>query len=140
MENRLLEDIVATAESFKENFADRGHFDFSVGSLDGVDELLDELSEFEVDGDTLDSASSMAGCYIFEVARRNFGGNYYWVQEKEQPVLITGEPAFSVSIFAFEKARGRIVNGKEDHIPFYFEGYIQAVKEGESTGKCSTII
>ncbi|MOA16306.1 hypothetical protein D3C78_1365140 [compost metagenome] len=82
----------------------------------------------------------MAGCYIFEVARRNYGGKYYWVQESKQPVLVTGEPDFSISILAFDKVKERILNGQEDNIPYYFEGYIHAVQKGKETGYCATIV
>jgi len=140
MQSRLEQDIISTAESFKNNFSDKGNFDFSVLSLHEVDVILDELCEYELDHDTLDSVSSMVGSYVFEVARRNYGGKYYWVQEKEQPVLVTGEPEFSISIFAFDKVRGRIQNGKEDDIPYYFDGYIKAVEKGKQTGYCATII
>lgn len=140
MQSRLEQDIISTAESFKNNFSDKGNFDFSVLSLREVDVILDELCEYELDHDTLDSVSSMAGSYIFEVARRNYGGKYYWIQEREQPVLVTGEPEFSISIFAFDKVRGRIQNGKEDDIPYYFDGYIKAVEKGKRTGYCATIV
>jgi len=140
MQSRLEQDIISTAESFKNNFSDKGNFDFSVLSLHEVDVILDELCEYELDHDTLDSVSSMVGSYVFEVARRNYGGKYYWVQEKEQPVLVTGEPEFSISIFAFDKVRGRIQNGKEDDIPYYFDGYIKAVEKGKQTGYCATIV
>ncbi|CAH1191795.1 MULTISPECIES: hypothetical protein [Paenibacillus] len=140
MQSRLEQDIISTAESFKNNFSDKGNFDFSVLSLREVDVILDELCEYELDHDTLDSVSSMVGSYIFEVARRNYGGKYYWIQEREQPVLVTGEPEFSISIFAFDKVRGRIQNGKEDDIPYYFDGYIKAVEKGKQTGYCATIV
>lgn len=140
MQSRLEQDIISTAESFKNNFSDKGNFDFSVLSLREVDVILDELCEYELDDDTLDSVSSMAGSYIFEVARRNYGGKYYWIQEREQPVLVTGEPEFSISICAFDKVRGRIQNGKEDDIPYYFDGYIKAVEKGKQTGYCATIV
>lgn len=140
MQSRLEQDIISTAESFKNNFSDKGNFDFSVLSLHEVDVILDELCEYELDHDTLDSVSSMVGSYIFEVARRNYGGKYYWIQEREQPVLVTGEPEFSISIFAFDKVRGRIQNGKEDDIPYYFDGYIKAVEKGKQTGYCATIV
>ncbi|MFD1175935.1 hypothetical protein ACFQ3W_06390 [Paenibacillus puldeungensis] len=140
MQNKLEQDIRSTAESFTTNFSDRGNFDFSVESLKGVDDLLDEISDFEIDEDHLESISSMVGCYIFEVARRNYGGQYYWIQETEQPVLVTGQPDFSVSILAFEKVKGRVQNGKEDSIPFYFDGYIEAVKKGRDTGYCATVV
>lgn len=58
-------------------FSDKGNFDFSVESLRKVDDVLEELCDFELDEDNLDSVASMAGCYIFEVARRNYGGKYY---------------------------------------------------------------
>ncbi|GMX63699.1 hypothetical protein Elgi_02970 [Paenibacillus elgii] len=140
MQSSLEQDIILTAENFTKNFSDKGNFNFSVDSLRNVDDILEELRDFELDDDILDSVSSMAGCYIFEVARRNYGGKYYWVQERDQPVLVTGEPEFSISIFAFEKVRSRIQNGKEDEIPYYFDGYIQAIEKGKETGYCATIV
>ncbi|MEW9094827.1 MAG: hypothetical protein AB2417_07045 [Clostridiaceae bacterium] len=140
MEKNLKNDVISTAESFYDNFAHKGNFNLSVESLKEVDDLLDDLSDYELDEDDLYSVCSMVGSYIFEVARKNYGGEYYWVQEKEQPVLITGEPNFSVSLYAFEKVRGRIVNGKEDNIPFYFKGYIEAVEKGKETGYSATIV
>lgn len=140
MPNKLEQDIISTAESFVNNFSDKGNFDFSVDSLRSADDILEELGDFELEDEMIDSISSMVGCYIFEVARRNYGGKYYWVQESEQPVLVTGEPEFSISILAFDKVRGRMKNGKEDEIPYYFDGYIKAVERGKETGYCATIV
>ncbi|WP_426448361.1 hypothetical protein ACP26L_27965 [Paenibacillus sp. S-38] len=140
MKSRLEQDIISTAESFATNFSDKGNFDFSVQSLRKLDDILEELREYHIDDDTLDSVSSMAGSYIFEVARRNYGGQYIWVEESDQPVLVTGAPEFSISIFAFDKVRGRIRNGKEDDIPYYFDGYIEAVEKGKNTGYRATIV
>ncbi len=140
MQSKLEQDIITTAESFVNNFSDKGNFDYSVQSLRKLDEMLEELCQYQIDDDTLDSVSSMAGSYIFEVARRNYGGLYFWVQERDQPVLVTGEPEYSISIFAFDKVRGRIRNGKEDDIPYYFDGYIEAVEKGKNTGYRATIV
>lgn len=140
MEKNLKNDVINTSESFTKNFSDKGNFDYSVASLLKLDDLLDELSDYEIDEDTLQSISSMAGCYIFEVARRNYGGEYYWVQECEEPILVTGEPNFAVSIYAFEKVKGRVINGQEDNIPFYFNGYVEAVEKGRQTGQNATIV
>jgi hypothetical protein len=82
----------------------------------------------------------MVGSYIFEVARKNYGGEYYWIQESEQPILVTRKPDFDVSICAFQKVKDRLINGKEDKIMFYFKGYIDAVERGRKTGDCATII
>ncbi|WP_433620539.1 hypothetical protein [Paenibacillus cellulositrophicus] len=106
MKNQLEQDIISTAESFAENFSDRGHFDFSIQSLRKLDDILEELC----------------------------------VQDRDQPVLVTGEPDYSISIFAFDKVKGRIQNGKEDEIPYYFDGYIEAVKKGKKTGYRATIV
>ncbi|MEC0270117.1 hypothetical protein [Paenibacillus anseongense] len=140
MQNKLEQDIISTAESFVNNFSDKGNFDYSVQSLQKLDDILEELCEYQIDDDTLDSVSSMAGSYIFEVARRSYGGQYIWVQERDQPVLVTGEPEYSISIFAFDKVSGRIRNGKEDDIPYYFDGYIEAVEKGKNTGYRATIV
>ena len=40
---QLMDDIIGTANSFTENFSDKGNFDYSVNSLTEVDDLLDEL-------------------------------------------------------------------------------------------------
>lgn len=140
MEMSLENDVITTAESFTNNFSHRGNFNFSVESLQKLDDILDELNDYELDKSTLYSATSMAGSYIFEVARRNYGGKYYWDEERKQPVLVTGEPNFSVSICAFEKVKDRIINGKEDSIPFYFNGYMEAVEKGRKTGYHAIIL
>ncbi|MGG3279361.1 hypothetical protein [Paenibacillus solani] len=140
MRSELEQDIISTAESFQNNFSDRGNLDFSIESLQVVEDILDELCDYELEEDHVNSVSSMVGCYIMEIARRQHGGKYYWSEERNQPVFVTGEPDFSISILAFDKVRGRILNGAEDHIPFYFEGYMQAVIKGKENGYCATIV
>ena len=51
--NELMKDIMNTADSFVKNFSE----------------------------DALYNMSSMIGCYVFETARRNYGGEYLWVRE-----------------------------------------------------------
>ena len=76
--------------------------------------------------------ADVIGAYVFEVARRNFGGKYFWYDPTNQPILVTGLPDFEVSILAVEKVKGRLMNGKEDNIPFYFAGYVEKVKNKQS--------
>ncbi len=116
---QLNDDIVGTANSFAENFSDKGNFDYSINSLAEVDDLLDEMSDYALDEDAIYNIYTMVGSYVFETARRNYGGKYYWIQEEKQPILIVGEPDFSVAIKAWEKVRDRIEKGAEDNIPFY---------------------
>ncbi len=130
---RLQDDIVSTAESFTKNFSDKGKFDYSFESLEAVEELLEEMSDFVVDDEeTMYNVCTMVGSYVFEVARRNYGGEYFWISDEEQPILEAGRPDFAVSIKAWEKVRGRLEHGEEDNIPFYIAGYKEHVEKGMS--------
>ena len=140
--NELTKDIIHTADNFVKNFTDNPicpsiephPFDYSIKSLETVDKLLEEISDYALDEEALDNTASMVGCYIFETARRNYGGEYLWIKKEQQPVLIGGLPNFQVSIRAWEKVRGRLLNGKEDNIPFYVAGYkehIDQAKKGD---------
>ena len=129
----LMHDIIRTADAFASHFQDHGVFDYSIESLSLVDDLLEEASDYVVDDDdALYNLASLAGCYVFETARRNYGGTYRWINEEQQPILIAGMPDFFVSIKAWEKVKARIVNGKEDHIPFYIAGYKESIQRGKN--------
>lgn len=128
---QLMDDIVGTANSFAENFSDKGNFDYSINSLEEVDDLLEEMSDYALDEDTIYNIYTMVGSYVFETARRNYGGKYDWMREEQQPILVAGEPDFSVSIKAWEKVRGRLENGTEDNIPFYIEGFKAHIEKGK---------
>ncbi len=107
--------------------------DYSQKSLSALDELLDNFAGFanQMDEEMKNDLTAQAGSYIFEVARRNYGGKYYWYEEKNQPILVTGQPHFEVSLLAFEKVKQRIENGKEDNIPFFFAGYSESVQQAK---------
>lgn len=138
--NQLMADIVHTADSFTKNFSsnpiypfiESGSFDYSVESLTVVDKLLEEFSNYELDEDALYNIASMVGCYVFETARKNYGGEYLWVEKEQQPVLIAGLPDFQISIRAWDKVKGRLINGEEDNIPFYIAGYKEHIEHGKT--------
>lgn len=129
---QLIDDIIGTANSFAQNFSDKGKFDYSINSLTDVDDLLDEISDYVMDEDAIYNIYTMVGSYVFETARRNYGGKYYWIQEEQQPILVVGEPDFSVTIKTWEKVQGRIENGEEDNIPFYIDGFKEHIEKGKS--------
>ncbi len=124
---------------FKGRYGDK--LDFTVKSLETVDEILDEASDFyeEMKQEQKDWIINSVGAYIFEVARRNYGGKYYWFDQRNQPIFVTGQPKFEISIVVFDKVRGRIENGKEDNIPFFFKGYTERV-ENAKEGDRATIV
>ena len=128
-------EMIKSADFFVSSTSDRfAGLDYSVKSLDVIDNVLEEASDFydDMNEDQKNNIVSSVGSYIFEVARKNFGGRYFWYDKLNQPILVTGQPDFEVSILAFEKVRGRLVNGKEDNIPFYFAGYVERVKNKQS--------
>lgn len=128
-------DMVKSSKSFVERYSDRYNgLDFSIDSLKIVDELLEDASEFyeEMSEDQRQNLIQNAGSYIFEVARKNFGGRYFWYERLKQPVFVSGQPEYEVSILAFSKVKGRLEKGKEDNIPFYFQGYTERIKNKQS--------
>ncbi len=134
IQKEFIQDMTGNAERIVEayNEALGGTLDLSVNSLKVLDELLEQFhqNKDEVDEEMMSDLIVQVGGYIFEVARRNFGGKYYWYEPLNQPILVTGQPKFEISIIAFDKVKMRLENGKEDNIPFYFKGYEERVKKG----------
>lgn len=74
--------------------------DFSTGSLTKVEEALDEASG-EFVGLSEDQAVKLVqwfGCYIPEVGRKQFRGNYLWHTQRDEPDVVVGEPTFYVAM------------------------------------------
>lgn len=128
-------DMIKSADFFISSSSNRfTGLDYSVKSLEVVENALEEASDFydEMEEKQKQSLINSVGSYVFEVARKNFGGKYFWYDQLNQPILVTGQPEFEVSILAFEKVKGRLENGKEDNIPFYFAGYVERVNNKQS--------
>ncbi len=111
--------------------------DYSEGSLVLLDELIEDFSDFADtdDRELVSDFTAQAGAYIFEVARRNFGGKYYWLDKLDQPILVTGQPNFEISLVAIDKVKMRIENGDADNIPFFFKGYADRVRQAKPGDK-----
>lgn len=131
---KFIDDMTTNAERITGAYNEMlgGALDFSINSLKALDELLEQfhLNQNDIDDEMKSDVIAQAGSYIFEVARRNYGGKYFWYNQMDQPILVTGQPDFEISIIAFDKVRMRIENGKEDQIPFYFKGYEERVTKG----------
>jgi len=135
----FIQDSTANAERLIEGFNERldNELDYSEQSLSTLDALLENLSDFaeQMDDEMKSDLIAQAGSYVFEVARRNYGRKYYWYDEMNQPILVTGQPHFEISLLAFEKVKQRIENGKEDNIAFFFQGYSERVKQAKQGDK-----
>ena len=133
--NAIHEEVLATAERAVAALQDRagGRLDWSVASLQAVDEMLVEVSDYVADLDeaVVTSLVQQLGCYVLEVARRAYGGTYFWHEEGEQPILVVGEPAAHVALMAWSKVTGRITGDAGDDIVFFFDGFAARAAQPE---------
>ena len=125
--NAILDEVTASAERAVAALQARagGRLDFSVASLAAVDEMLVEASAYvaELDEAVVTGLVQQLGCYVLEVGRRAFGGEYFWHEEGEQPILVVGEPAAHIALMAWSKVTGRITGDEGDDIVFFFDGF-----------------
>jgi hypothetical protein len=123
----ILQDVLDTAERAVDAFSDRanGSLDFSEGSLSIVEEMLAEASGYTADmsQSEISSLVQLFGCYILEVARAAYGGDYAWIDEAKGPVLVVGEPDTHIAIATWSKVRGRLNGDSADNIPFFYQGF-----------------
>jgi hypothetical protein len=136
---QMADSAILCVNHFKDRYGDK--LDFSVQSLETIDTILDEASDFyeEMKQEQKEWIINSVGSYIFEVARRNYGGKYFWLDQRNQPIFVTGQPKFEISIVVFDKVKGRMENGKEDNIPFFFQGYTERVEKAKE-GDRATIV
>ncbi|MDR0229364.1 MAG: hypothetical protein LBI72_09910 [Flavobacteriaceae bacterium] len=128
-------EIASKAAYFVTSHAERfDELDYSVESLKVVDNILDDIAcHYEdIDATILHIIVTLTSSYIFEVAKRNFGGKYYWYEELQQPIFVTSKPHFEVSLLVFEKVKRRLKYGYDDHIPLFFDGFVKSVNQEES--------
>lgn len=110
-----------------------GAFDYSIRSLNVLDSLIEDYADFSdpSDDEMIYDFCVQAGSYILEVARRNFGGVYFWEDDLKQPMLKTGFPDFEITLLTFNKVRNRILNGEEHNIPYFFKRYSDKVRKSQ---------
>ena len=133
--NAILEEVTTAAERAVASLQTRagGRLDFSVASLAAVDEMLVEVSAYVADLDeaVVTGLVQQLGCYVLEVGRRAFGGEYFWHEEGEQPILVVGEPAAHVALMTWSKVVGRLTGDEGDDIVFFFNGFAEKAANPE---------
>jgi hypothetical protein len=117
----------AVVAATRERIGDR--LDYTEASLEAVEELLAEASEFvsELPPERVDGLVQQMGSYVLEVGRRAFGGRYLWHPDRDAPVLVVGEPEHRVSMLTWDKVRGRLSGDEADNIPFFYRGFAKQV-------------
>jgi hypothetical protein len=128
----VAEEVAKAGERAVRMSRDRGGslLDYSEGSLAVVEEILSEAAGYasEMSAGEVRKLTEDFGCYVLEVARRTYGGTYRWAEDRDAPVLITGEPVFHVAILAWDKVRGRLAGDEGDNIPFFYQGYSERAR------------
>ncbi|MEP6482246.1 MAG: hypothetical protein ABJA94_09590 [Rhodoglobus sp.] len=133
--NESIDEIMAReaarfAEVLPAGDAPASALDFTRSSLDVVDDVL---GGFYVKGIALSPEQHfVASAYVFEVARREFGGRYLRGAGANPFVLVIGEPEFEVGVMVMAKIVGRTVNGPEDNILFFYDGIAPLVEKKKS--------
>jgi len=110
-----------------------GELDFTEASLSVVEAMLAEASQYVSDLTTgqLTGLAQQFGSYILEVGRREFGGRYLWHDQRDQPVLVVGEPKFRVAMITWDKVRGRVGGEEGDNIPFFYAGFADRARKAK---------
>lgn len=130
--SQILQDVTHAAEAAVTAMQERagGKLDYSPQSLAMVEELLAEAAPFvhELPEEALTSLVQQVGCYVLEVARKQFGGVYAWFAERQQPILVVGEPAAHIALMTWSKVRGRLKGDAGDNIPFFFQGFAERAR------------
>lgn len=118
-------DVVRVASSIPAMLAGHraGPVDFSPESLRVIDAALEEAGPYwaGLPEAELDALVQQFGCYVLEVAHRQFGGEYRWHADMHQPVLVLGEPDRHVVVATWDKIRRRL-RDPADSISFFYEG------------------
>ena len=128
----ILQDVTSTAKRAIDSFSDRanGGLDFSEESLSIVEEMLAEASGYTADmsESEISNLVQLFGCYILEVGRAAYGGDYAWIDEAQGPVLVVGEPETHIAMATWSKVRGRLSGDSADNIPFFYRGFSELAK------------
>ena len=104
--------------------------DFSQASLTVVEEMSDESAPWNstLPPDQLTTLVQAIGCYLLEIGRREFGGQYLWHDVHDQPVLVVGEPTYHVALMTWDKVRGRLGGDRADNLPFFYDGFAEQAR------------
>lgn len=109
----------------------KGSLDYSTRSLDTVEELLGEAALYagDMESTSIDRLVQCMGCYILEVARLANGGKFYWHEQRDQPVLVVGDPAYHIALLTWDRVRQRLAGDPADNIPFFYAGFEERVRK-----------
>ena len=126
MPDSLEDSMALQAESFIAAFRGQGapidasQLNYSRNSIELVDRVLQDF--YEQQAPLPEDLHFLASAYVFECARRQYGGRYLRGDDANPFVLVIGEPDCQIGFCAMEKVAGRASNGPEDSLSFFYDG------------------
>ncbi len=136
-QQKLALEIYTNAQKYIEDFDVEGQLNYSENSLLNVDWFVDDQYQF---GDPLNAEYNneiieLVGSYVLEVARKIYGGEYYWNETKTEPILVIGQPEFEISLSIYDKVRTRLETEHSENIIYYFNLFAEKVKAAKAGDK-----
>ena len=136
-QQKLALKIYDNAQKYIEDFDVEGQLNYSENSLLNVDWFVEDQYQF---GDPLNSEYNneiieLVGSYVLEVARQIYGGNYFWNEDKTEPILITGQPEYEISFEIYDRVRTRLETEHSENILYYFNLFAEKVKNAKPGDK-----
>lgn len=129
--------MVSQAQDFIDAFLDlqapidARQLNYSRDSIALVDKVLQDF--YAQQAPLPEDLHFLASAYVFECARRQYGGRYLRGDEPNPFVLVIGEPDFQIGFCAMEKVASRAANGPEDSLVFFYDGIAEPYQRKVST-------
>lgn len=125
VQDEFIERVHAAAEDFLTAVSGRSTLDYTPRSVDALDRVLDEVHHARL---TLTPMQRVgAAAYLYEVARRHYGGRYEVCDDDDPVVLVTGDRGVEVCLCAIDKVERRMRRGAAEALPAFFQRYVRAV-------------
>lgn len=133
--NELYQEIQAWAQNaiFNSPTWSINQLDYSEKSISVVEIILNEMAEksLGLSDEQIVMMSQEYGCYLLLTAYRLYGGEFFWNDENEQPMLIVGEPEACIVLLTWNKMRGRLLGDKADHVAYFFDEFSKDARHPE---------
>jgi len=127
----FVERVTDAAEDFVRAAGSTGAaLDYSLASVSALDEALEAAHLGTLALTPMQTVGAAA--YLYEVARRAYGGLYEVCDDEDPVVLVCGEPEAEVCFCAIAKVERRIRYGASEAIPPYIELFRAAMEEGQA--------
>lgn len=130
--NELYQEIQAWAQNaiFNSPTWSINQLDYTEKSISVVEVILSELADKNLllSEEQVTMITQEYGCYLLLTAYKLYGGEFFWNNDAEQPMLIVGEPKATIVLMTWQKVQGRLMGDEADHIAYFMEQYGKQAK------------